>query len=201
MLPPESPSSCRSYVGLQPLSPGHLEGQAKREECDLGLQRSQGARSGVGNRGILRVELPSSATRRDRPSMSFLQLAGSCSGGTARRSAGTGGRGCSFPNTGSVCPYAGADEPVAVGSKGAHGFGGQKKGVVGPLRDVKFSSWASWFWLLSSLGAECPVYVFIACNNRCFLMSAQTDSLLSGFVPQNCTVGRAIGTCFCLLCF
>lgn len=97
------------------------------------------------------------------------------------------------------CPE--ADEQVAVGSKGAHRYGGQKKGVMRPLGDVKFSSWASWFWLLSSLGAECPVYVFIACNNRCFLMSAWTDSLLSGFVPQNYMVGRAIGTCFCLLCF
>lgn len=47
MLPPESPSSCRCYVGLQPLSPDHLEGHAKWEECDLGLQQSQGARRGM----------------------------------------------------------------------------------------------------------------------------------------------------------
>lgn len=133
--------------------------------------------------------------------MSPLQLAGGCSGGTAHSSAGAAGRGCSFLNAGSMHPCPEADEPVVVGSKGAHGYGGQKKGVTGRQRDVKFSSWASWFWLLSSLGAECPVYVFIACNNRCFLMSTRTDSLLSGFVPQNCMVGRAIGTCFCLLCF
>lgn len=135
----------------------------------------------------------------ETPSMSPLQLASGCSGGTARSSAS--GRGCRLLNAGSMRPCPEAAEPGAAGSKGAHGYGGQKKNVTEPPRDVKFSSWASWFWLLSSLGAECSVYVFIACNNRCFLMSAQTDSLLSGFVPQNSMVGRAIGTCFCLLCF
>lgn len=97
-------------------------------------------------------------------------------------------------------PWPGAAESVAGGSKGADGNRDQKKGVTGPLWDVKFSFWAFWFWLLSSLGAGCPVYVFIGCNNRCFLMSARTDSLLSGFVPQNCRVGRAIGARSCFLC-
>lgn len=161
-----------------------------------------GSRERGGNRGILGVERHSFARRRDDPTRAsrYVPSAGGFSSGTDCSSAGTSGRGCSFPNAGSVPPRPEADEPVAVGSKGAHGCGGQKKSVIGPLWDVN-SSWAVWFWLLSSLGAGCPVYVFIACNNRCFLMSAWTDSLLSGFAPQNCSMGRAVGTCFCLLCF
>lgn len=133
-------------------------------------------------------------TPSEIPSMFPLQLA---SGGSACSAAGAAGRGCSFLNSGSVCPYFEADEPAALRSKGVHGYGGQKKGARRPLWDIKFFSSC----LISSPGAECPVCVFIVCNNRCFLMSARTDSLLSGFVPQNCVVGRAIGTCLCLLCF
>lgn len=59
-----------------------------------------------------------------------LQLA---SGGNAYSAAGTGGRGCSFLSAGSVCPCFEADEPVALSRKGAHGYGGQKKGARGPL--------------------------------------------------------------------
>lgn len=69
--------------------------------------------------------------------MFLLQLA---SGGSVCGAAGTGGRGCSFLNAGSECPYFEADEPVALRNKGAHGCGGQKKGARGSLWDIKFFS-------------------------------------------------------------
>lgn len=134
------------------------------------------------------------------PSGSPRQLAGSCRAGTAQSSAGAAGRGCSCRSAGSLHPCPEAHELAAGGSKGARGYGDQRH-VTGPLRGVKFPSWAVWFCLLSSPGAECPVYVFAACNNRCFVMSAWTDRAVSGFGPQNCAVERDTGACCCLLCF
>lgn len=183
LLCSESPKSCRFYVGLQGLPrPWVRTLSEERTTLVSGNHKEQGE---GWNWGILRAENHSLAVRSSWHCLSMWEA--------------LVGEAAALLRAGSVLLCLVVPEPGAR-QKGDGGYGDQRKGIIGLLWDVKFSFWAFWFWLLSPLGAGCPVYVFIGCNNRCLLMSAWTDSLLSAFVAQSCMVGRAIGTCYCFLC-